>query len=255
MTLGRYCLNRIYIGDSYTLLKSVPDACIDLIYADMIFTDLNLSWLSDCARALKDTGSIYVHTNYRSAAQVKLYLDRLSLVFQNWIVWCYKSFPDRVSHYQRKHDDILFYTKSDVYTWNSPTQPPAKSTCKTFKTDEDGLILNPTPAMLARNHPAYVRPVVCRDWWDDISITYARWDTGGKRIHKWQKPEKLLERIIEASSNIGDVVLDPFGGSGTTAAVAKNLGRRWLLFEIDPQIVKIATKRINNTPISLLSFM
>lgn len=246
-------LNHIHHGDAFRLLKTIPNECIDLIYTDMMFDNLDLSWIDDCARVLKNTGSIYVHTDYRSVAQVKLHLDKL-LIFRNWIVWCYKSFPNRTNHYQRKHDDILFYTKSDIYTWNNPTQPPAASTRRTFKTDETGLILNPTPAMIKRDHPAYVRPVVCRDWWDDISITYARWDTGGKKIHRWQKPEKLLERIIGTSSNIGDIVLDPFGGSGTTAAVAKNLGRRWLLFEIDPQIVKIATKRINNTPMSLLSF-
>jgi len=148
----------------------------------------------------------------------------------------------------------LFYTKSLEYTWNWPHQPPSQLSRDKFKVDDHGKILNPTPTM-AKSGDGYVRPVVCRDWWDDIPIPsgFSPWKTG-KKIHRWQKPEKLLQRIIAASSNPGDIIVDLFLGSGTTGAVAKRLGRRWLGFEIDPEIAEIARQRIYQVKVELLLF-
>lgn len=244
--VGPYSINSIVCDGCLNVLSQLPNECADLIYADMVYDDLDLTWVDECARVLKETGSIYIQTDYRSVAQVKLYLDNL-LTFQNWIVWCYKMMPQRQGRYQRKHDDILFYTKSDAYTWNEPTQPCSESYLRTFRANDKGVVTNPTPAMKARGGKHYIRPVVCRDWWDDISIGYVRYDMDGGKQHPWQKPEKLLERIIEASSSIGDLVLDPFMGSGTTAVVARRLGRKFFGCDISKEYVGMANTRLRGS--------
>ena len=246
-TLGPYDLNTIITGDARELAKAIPDESVDLIYADFVYDDLDFAWVDDCVRILKNTGSFYAQTDYRSVAQLKLYLDD-RLIFTNWIVWCYKAFPTRKRYYQRKHDDILFYTKSDDYSWNEPSQAPSKSSTDRFKTDKSGRIINPTATMKNSGYAYYVRDVTCRDWWDDIPVPsgFNKWDTG-KKIHKWQKPYGLIERIISASSNMNDVVYDPFVGSGTTAFVCKMLQRNYLAFEIDPATADMARKRVAET--------
>jgi DNA modification methylase len=202
---------QLILGDCIEVMKSIPDKSVDLVYADMMYGNLCFDWIDVAKKTLKTAGSIYVQTDYRSVAQLKLYMDNLFL-FQNWIVWCYKDCPTRQNRYQRKHDDILFYTMSDGYAWNNPTQPPSKSSLKTFRTDSEGKILNPSPGMIKRGSTHYIRDVVCRDWWDDVNRNKK------KALHKWQKPESLLRRIILASSNPGDTILDPFKLVGTSSA-------------------------------------
>lgn len=233
----------LYCDDCLKILPTIETNSIDLIYADFIYDDLNFTWVDLCIDILKDGGSFYAQTDYRSVAQLKLYLDN-KLDFCNWIVWCYKAHPQRRRFYQRKHDDILFYTKGGDYTWNNPTQPPSKMMFEKFRTDENGKIINPSPAM-AEKGTHYIRDVVARDWWDDIPVPsgFSPWDTG-KKLHKWQKPIGLLKRIIGASSNPGDIVLDPFMGSGTTGAACIQLGRNFIGIEIDKKTFSIAKKRI-----------
>lgn len=246
----------VVVGDCLDVMAEMPDRCVDLIYADMVYDALDFAWLDECQRILKNNGSIYVQTDYRSAAQVKLYLDNL-FAFRGWIVWCYKAHPTRMPYYQRKHDDIFFYTQSDSYTWNTPTQKPSALSLARFRTGKNGEILNPTPSM-KRTGTHYIRDVVCRDWWDDIPVPsgFSPWDTG-KKVHKWQKPIKLLKRIILASSNEGDLIFDPFIGSGTSSAVALKLGRHFYGCDINPDYVKLANERIEKARLEMsqLSFL
>jgi len=244
-------IDTIVCGDCLDVMAEMPDGCVNLIYADMVYNDFDFSWLNECLRILRGNGSIYVQTDYRSVAEVKLYMDEL-FIFRNWIVWCYKACPTRKRYYQRKHDDILFYTKSDNYIWNNPTQPPSEKSMKIFKTDKDGRITNLTPSMKARSENRFLRDVVCRDWWDDISVVFARWDTGGRKQHKWQKPERLLERIIRASSNQGDLVFDPFVGSGTTAVAALKLGRHFYGCDILQECVEITNRRVEKACLEIM---
>jgi len=238
-------IDTVVVGDCLDVMAEMPDGCVDLIYADMVYDNFDFAWLDECQRILREDGSIYVQTDYRSTAQAKLYMDNL-FIFRNWIVWCYKAHPTRMRYYQRKHDDILFYTQSDDYSWNGPTQKPSESSLQRFHKHlgKDGKILKPTPSM-KKTGTRYIRDVVCRDWWDDIPIPsgFSPWDTG-KKVHKWQKPIKLLERIIRASSNQGDIVFDPVIGSGTTAVAALKLGRHFYGCDINPEYVKLANKRV-----------
>ena len=227
----------LILGDCLEVMKGMADKSVNLIYADMMYDNIDFLWIDKCKNLLKNTGSIYIQTDYRSVAELKLYLDKL-FVFRNWIVWCYKDCPTRKRYYQRKHDDILFYTNSDDYAWNYPTQPPSESSLKTFRADSSGKILNPSPGMIKRGSTHYIRDVVCRDWWDDVNRNKK------KALHKWQKPEPLLRRIILASSNPGDTILDPFMGSGTTGVACVQTGRNFIGIEIDPTYFAIAEKRI-----------
>jgi len=235
----------LHLGDCLDYMQTLDAGSVDLIYSDFVYDDLDFRWMAECTRLLRETGSIYVQADFRSVAQAKLALDSCGLLFQNWIVWCYKAYPQRQRRYQRKHDDILFYTKTDTYTWNNPEQPPSALALDKFQIDKDGSIINLTPSMRARGGKHYIRDVVCRDWWDDIPVPsgFSPWDTGLK-VHKWQKPIKLLNRIINASSNPGDTVFDPFMGSGTTGVACIKLGRRFVGCEINSDYYAIAEKRI-----------
>jgi len=240
------------LGDCLEVMKEIPAGSVGLIYADFIYDDLDFKWVDICIENLSNDGSFYAQTDFRSVAQLKLFLDD-RLTFQNWIVWCYKAHPTRQRRYQRKHDDILFYTKSDDYVWNEPTQPPSKSSLERFDINDDGRILNPTPAMLKSGSDLFIRDVICRDWWDDISIrSDYKYMNNGSKYHPWQKPVKLLERIIKASSNPGDTILDPFMGSGTTGVACVQTGRNFIGIEIDPGYFEIAKKRIAEAQMQLV---
>lgn len=235
---------RLILGDCLEVMKTLEAGSVDLVYADMMYDRLEFSWIDECKRLLSPIGSIYIQTDWRSVAQLKLYLDD-RFTFQNWIVWCYKACPTRQKRFQRKHDDILFYTMSEFYIWNLPTQSPSELALARFTIAEDGEILNPTPTMKKRGSKHYIRDVVCRDWWDDIPVPsgFNPWDTGEK-VHPWQKPIKLLHRIVETSSEPFNTVLDPFMGSGTTGVACIQTGRNFIGIEIDPTYFEIARRRI-----------
>src|SRR3990167_5353689 len=158
----------LWLADCLTVLPTLAAGSVDLIYADMIYDDFDFTWVDVFAKTLKRLSSIYIQTDQRSVAQLKLYLDD-RFTFQNWIIWCYKANPQRDKRYQRKHDDILFYTMSDDYTWNNPTQKPSQLSLDKFDIDKDGKITNPTPSMKKKGIH-YIRDVIARDWWDDIPV-------------------------------------------------------------------------------------
>ena len=210
---------------------------------------------------LSDSGSIYVHLDWHVGHYVKMILDEVfgKDRMLNEIVWGYKS-PSRASNfYKRKHDVIYFYSKSDENIFNIQTQPLSKSTMDVWGKhfDEEGVI---TYGYMKKNCPgAYKRLAMrgtpndddifldvfngstCDDWWCDIPFL----NKGAERTdYATQKPSGLLERVINASSNEGSIVMDFFGGSGTTAAVAEKLGRRWITTDLGKPACMIMRKRL-----------
>ena len=238
--------------DALEGLKKMQYESVDLIYADMMYDDLNLTWIDECFRVLKPNGSIYVQTDQRSVAQVKLYMDNI-FKFRNWIVWCYRGIARKSNCYQSNHDDILFYTKSDIFTWNQQFQSPSASTLKRWEkyADENGNIPEDklTPSMRKKGKTMSIRNTRMRDWWDDISVVGFK-DAPKGKLHTFQKPTELIKRIILASSNPKDLVLDPFMGSGTTAFECLELGRKFIGFEINPEYYKIANKRLEQNTLN-----
>jgi site-specific DNA-methyltransferase (adenine-specific)/adenine-specific DNA-methyltransferase len=178
---------------------------------------------------LADDGSIYVHLDSKKVHYIKALMDEVfgESYFKNQIVWCYRKWAVQARQFVRNHDTILFYTRSTVNTFNVQFVPAGEGTMKRWKGKKhkrvfiDGIektieldepIENPAP-----------------DWWE-IPIINA--NANERNDYPTQKPEEVLERIILSSSNENDLILDFFGGSGTTAAVAEKLGRRWITCDI-----------------------
>ena len=187
---------------------------------------------------LADDGSIYVHLDYRMVHYVKLIMDEIfgRENFRNEIVWCYTgSSSPKQRVFSRKHDVLLFYTKGDKWTWNpySTMMEFAESTKERAK-HKDGSFGRVRDKPL----PEFKYP---EDWWSDIQSLKAESE---KLPFPTQKPEKLLERIILASSNEGDIVADFFCGSGTLAAVAEKLGRRWVCCDMSKYAIHTTRKRL-----------
>src|SRR3989338_10587100 len=200
---------------------------------------------------LSDTGSIYVHMDEKRSHYIKIILDEIFGAdnFQREIVWditVLSGFKTQAQNWIRGHDTILFYTKTPRKTFNKLTQPHTQKYLYMFnRTDESG-----EKYLVAHGITRYLKDVKDKgkpfgDVWDDI-MSFQQQPTAGENVqYPTQKPETLLERIINASSKEGDLVADFFIGSGTTAAVAQKLGRRWIGCDINIGAIQTSTKRLN----------
>ena len=184
--------------------------------------------LAECHRILKDTGSIYVHCDYKSDSHLRMLLDAIfgGANLRNEIVWCYTGpGSPNMKNFPRKHDTILRYTKSDRWTFNADAvRIPHKDgfEAKTRKTD-DNIWGAPTDEQMER----YKKGKIVESWWTDIPGPWY-YPKSEKTGYATQKPLALAKRIIEASSNPGDIVMDVFAGCATTLIAAELLGRRWV---------------------------
>lgn len=183
---------------------------------------------------LSDKGSIYVHIDWHVGHYVKVLLDDIlgKDNFQNEIVWCYKSGGAGNGGYAKKHDVILFYAKSSSLKFNATKEKSYMGIG--YSTGNKNVVLYDD----GDGKGPYTL-VNVKDWWSDIGMIA----TSKGRLYATQKPEALLERIIKASSNEGDLVCDFFGGSGTTAAVAERLKRRWITTDIGKPATLVMRKR------------
>lgn len=212
------------------------------MYGDIWSKENYLSWMYENLTAIKsvmsDTGSIYVHLDWRIGHYVKILMDEVfgESNFRNNIVWAYFGFKRATTkNFPKKHDDIFFYVKDqDKYIWNPQFRPHSKEYKARFKEDEEGRLyrddVNPTGGGARVIYFDDVRGDIVESFWSDIPpvnpVAEERTD------YNTQKPERLLKRIIEASSDKGMVVADFFGGSGTTAKVANDLGRKFITVDV-----------------------
>lgn len=253
--------NQLILGDNLEILKSLPSESVDLIYIDPpFFSNRNyeviwgddgeirsfkdrwsggmshyIEWLKDRVeemyRILKPTGSMYLHCDWHADAYIRVnILDKIFGMgnFRNEIVWQYFMGGKPKKFYARKHDTIFFYTKTDKYNFNYfkikrylDFVPSLKDESKDADNGKDDI--------------GYWSMVGCPDVWPIKGVFNMSNEAIG---YPTQKPEALLERIIKASSNEGDVVLDCFVGGGTTVAVADKLKRKWI--GIDQSVAAIA---------------
>lgn len=203
--------------------------------------------LLELHRVLKPTGSLYLHCDPTASHYLKLLLDGVfgAANFQNEIVWSYRRWPTQASRFQRMHDTIFLYSKRDgEQTFNTLLEPPTESSMKRWKGktqkvtfDEDGKRL-PTQEVEQQSNGVAMNAV----WQMPIIAPVAKERLG----YPTQKPLALLERIILASSNPGDVVLDPFCGCGTAVHAAQKLGRRWLGIDITYLAVGLIERRLKD---------
>jgi len=195
--------------------------------------------LQECHRVLKPTGSIYLHCDWRASHYLKMIMDEVFGYenFRNEIVWCYTgpSSP-KMRHFARKHDTIFLYSKGKAWTFNvDEVRLPYSEGSKGFngkkKRMQNGSIT------ICELNPKGKFP---EDWWNIPSLIGLSKEHIG---YPTQKPEALLERIIKASSNEGDIVLDPFCGCGTTVVVAHKLNREWIGIDINNVAIEVIKKR------------
>lgn len=196
---------------------------------------------------LSDTGSIYVHLDWHVGHYVKLLLDEIfgKDKFINEVIWHYRRWSNVSNTFQKMHDLLLFFSKNDNYIFNVQYQVYShpewiEDTVRGF---EDGKLVR-----LKDEKGNYIKRgkenigVPMHDVWEDINFIGP---TAGERLKfPTQKPEALLERIIKASSNEGDLVADFFCGSGTTGEVAEKLGRRWIMADLGRYAIHTTRKRL-----------
>jgi site-specific DNA-methyltransferase (adenine-specific) len=267
----RAFVDRPHHGDNLDFLHTLPDACCNLIYIDPPF-DLTgalvnslpareprwsesraqapdarvgcfLSFLRprilQMHRVLAETGSIYVHLDWRTAHYVKVLLDELfgPEQFLNEIIWSYRTGSRPGPWFPRKHDTLLLYAKYKGRHAFNPLRGGDYRT-KDLRLADDGRPYKSTRRGRLYFHPD--GPLVSDVWEIPFLSTVSKQRVG----YASQKPEALLERVIEASSNPDDLVADFFCGSGTTLVVAKRMGRRFLGCDINPEAVAIAQRRL-----------
>jgi len=293
--------NKLILGDNLIELQKIPDESVDLIYLDPPFfsnktyeviwgddgerrsfedrfaggIDHYISWLTirvrQMHRVLKPTGSIFLHCDWHANAEIKVFI--LNKIFgrnnfRNEIVWCYKSRPQSKKYFGRKHDTILYYTKSDNYTfnWKEVVRELSDVTIGKYRLkDEEGRLYRlqgrgikgspirsakdveikweiSNPELVVRDYLDEKIGVALEDWW--INIDMVNQNSKDRIGYPTQKPEELLQRIIEVATNEGDTVLDPFVGGGTTIAVAERLNRKWIGIDQSVMAIKVSDLRL-----------
>lgn len=221
------------------------------LYHDTLDTKAYLDWmrhiLSGCHALLSGSGSLYLHIDYRMSAPLRLMLDEIfgAKNFMNEIIWCYKSGGRSLKHFPRKHDTILFYRKGPAVYFNihavgSPRGPEKRNHMKRY-VDETGRVCFSIRSG-GKTYTYYEdTPIYPSDVWNDIE--HLQQKDSERTGYATQKPEALLERILLASSKPGDLVMDLFSGSGTTAAAASRLGRRYVLVDASPFALSTLRRR------------
>ena len=195
--------------------------------------------LAEMHRVLKPTGSLYLHCDPHANAYLRILLDAVfgENQFRNEIIWCYSGGGQPRKDFPRKHDTIFRYSKTDAYIFNKDAvRIPYDSDYKaTVFAGED------TRAP-GKTYGPNLKGKVVEDWWRNIPRPYGEEIVG----YPTQKPLALLERIIKASSNPDDLVLDPFCGCGTAADAAAALGRKYLGIDISGLAVRVMQQRLES---------
>ena len=321
-------INQVICGDSSRVLKKLESKTVDLCYLDPPFfanrvfeakgrygkiNSFTDKWqndlpdylefmaeiLNDCHRVLKKTGSLYLHCDWHASHYLKVELDKIfgRKNFRNEIIWkrhnCHSDSGQGSKIFGRIHDSILFYSKSDKYTWNPMYSPyPEEYTEKYYRHVEsktgrryalgdlsgpggrskgnprfkflgvtrywrynqpkmerlykEGRIIQRRPGTvpLQKRYLDEMPGIMLQDVWDEVkSVQVTKTESVG---YPTQKPERLLERIIQISSNEKDLVLDCFSGSGTALVSSKSLGRNFIGIDSSAEACKIAKKRIKS---------
>jgi site-specific DNA-methyltransferase (adenine-specific) len=240
--------------DLYEVLHYLPEAFVDLMFIDppynltksfngRAFKQMSIaeyacwidSWLSGLVRTLKPNASIYICGDWQSSAAIYQVAEKYFKV-RNRITWEREKGRGAKRNWKNCSEDIFFCTVSDYYTFNVEKVKLKRRVMAPY-THSNG-----KPKDWQRTEMGGFRLTHPSNNWTDITIPY--WSMPEKTDHPTQKPEKLLAKIILASSNEGDLVFDPFLGSGTTSVVAKKLRRRYVGIEIDGTYCCIAEKRL-----------
>lgn len=235
----------IICGDTFELLPKLPEETFPLIIADPPY---NLSkqynsskfaaknhaeykaytkkWLELTLPLLTKNGSMYICVDWQSSIIVgevlNEYEEEGKIFLRNRITWEREKGRGAKANWKNCHEDIWFFTKSEDYVFNTDAVKMRRKVIAPYKT-------NGKPKDWTESSEGNYRDTCPSNFWNDITIPF--WSMSENTAHPTQKPEKLLAKLILASSNQGDLIFDPFAGSGSTAVTAKKLGRHWCTIE------------------------
>ena len=246
-------INKTILGDTFSILPLLPTKFVDLLIADPPYNlDKNFngkkfkntsdemneeyteSWIKSVLPLLKEDATVYVCCDWQSSPIIGKVLKKYFYI-QNRITWQREKGRGALSNWKNGMEDIWFATVSKHYTFNVDKVKVRRKVIAPYKVDGKPKDWEETAEGNFRNtYPS--------NFWDDISIPY--WSMPENTAHPTQKPEKLIAKLILASSNPGSIVFDPFLGSGTTSVTAKKLGRHYIGIEENEQYCVWAEKRL-----------
>ncbi|MCF8242371.1 MAG: site-specific DNA-methyltransferase [Melioribacteraceae bacterium] len=248
--------NKTINQDLFSVIEKLPEKFIDLLIVDPPYNRYKLfnehrhklmpineyaewidSFLSKLVPCLKDTSSIYFCGDWLTSTSIHLILNKYFTV-RNRITWEREKGRGANSNWKSNSEDIWFCTVSNNYTFNTANVKLKRRVLAPYK-DKSGI-----PKDWKKTKNGNYRLTFPSNIWNDITIPF--WSMPENTEHPTQKPEKLIAKIILASSNEGDLVFDPFLGSGTTSVVAKKLNRKYSGVEIDKKYACIAEKRLES---------
>ncbi len=265
--------NTLFCGDNLEILREyIPDECVDLIYIDPPFfsnrdyaiiwgdeaeirsfedtweggIESYIAWMDprvrELRRVLKPNGSMYIHCDWHASHRLRTLMDNImgALNFQNEIIWYYRGGGISKKRFARRHDNIYYYSKSTEVNfypdevrepYSKDSEERLKYKARAFRGERVYDTYEPHPA---GKHP------------DDVWLIQPIMPSSKERLgYPTQKPERLLEKIIKASSKEDDIILDCFCGCGTTVAVAEKLKRRWIGIDISYTAIELVKERLS----------
>lgn len=237
-------INKIINGDCIEVLKEFPEKKIHLIFADppynigmkydthkdnMGYADYvnwTEKWIDACVRVLRSDGSFYIAIGDEYAAEVVLILKKKGMLIRNWIIWYYTFGQSQKKKFNRSHAHIIYSVKNP----------------KNFTFNADTVRIPSARQIVYNDKRANPKGKIPDDVWKISRVA----GTFKERVDGFpcQMPLALLERIVKVSSNRGDIVLDPFVGSGTTAVTSKKLGRKYIGIDISKKYCEDAERRL-----------
>ena len=246
---------RMICGDMFRVLPFLPENSVDLLIADPpynldkefhgskfkrmsdeAYEEYTGKWLQAVLPLLKKTASVYICCDWQTSPAVYQVLKK-HFIIRNRITWQREKGRGAAANWKNGHEDIWFATCSNDYNFHVDAVKLRRRVIAPYKTAGK-------PKDWEETGDGNFRNTCPSNFWDDISVPY--WSMPENTAHPTQKPEKLLAKLILASSSPGDVILDPFAGSGSTAVTAKKLGRLCIAIEQNRQYCAWGEKRLEN---------
>ena len=246
-------INKTILGNCIEVMPLLPHGFVDLLIADPpynldkdfngkkfrktsdeVYTEYTDNWGQKIIPLLKPNASIYVCCDWQSSAAIGNVLKKYFMI-RNRITWQREKGRGALSNWKNGMEDIWFATMSKLYTFNVEDVKIRRKVIAPYKVDGK-------PKDWEETETGNFRNTYPSNFWDDISVPY--WSMPENTAHPTQKSEKLLAKLILASSNTGDIIFDPFLGSGSTSVTAKKLRRRYVGIEINEQYCVWAEKRL-----------
>ena len=246
--------NKVICGDAFQVLKKLPEKSFDLLFADPpynltkdfgterfkqasldeyeIWLDL---WLKDCISLLKPTASVYICGDWRSASAIQR-VGMKYFTLRNRITWEREKGRGAKANWKNASEDVWFFTVSDEFVFNLDSVKTKRKVLAPYT--ENG-----NPKDWEKSLSGNFRLTHPSNLWTDLTVPF--WSMPENTTHPTQKPEKLLAKIILASTRENDLILDPFAGSGTTCVTAKKLNRNFTTIEADENYCLLAQKRLD----------